>query len=134
MLQLVREPADVLLLIGRRAADRLHPGRDHAVLSTQVTVTNGLRVAGGRRLGELRLALAIEGDARVFQTADERAVGEAVLARGGVDPYNPQAAKIALLPATADESVFEGRVDRLFRGTIELALIGVIAFRQPEQL
>ena len=43
------------------------------------------------------------------------AVGEAVLARGGVDADDPQAAEVALLAAAADEGVLERRVDRLFR-------------------
>ena len=69
-----------------------------------------------------------------LQPVDQLAVGEAVLARGGVDADHPQAAEVALLAAAADEGVFERGVDRLFRGTIQLALVGVIALRQPKQL
>ena len=96
-----------------------------------------LREAGKRRRagdGELRQALAIERDAGVLQAADELTVGEAVLAGGGVDADDPQPAEIALLAAAADERVLERRVDRFFRGAIQLALVGVIALRQAKQL
>ena len=54
---------------------------------------------------QLREALAIERHARVLQPADQLAVGEAVLARGGVDADDPQPPEIALLAAPADERV-----------------------------
>ena len=92
------------------------------------------RERGGARDGELRQALAIERDAGVLQAVDELPVGEAVLARGGVDADDPQPAEIALLAAAADERVLERGVDRLFRGAIQLALVGVIALRQAKQL
>ena len=57
-----------------------------------------------------------------------------MLAGGGVDADDPQAAEVALLAAAADEGVAERGVDRLFRGAIQLALVGVIALRQPKQL
>src|SRR5688572_33182598 len=52
--------------------------------------------------GEFGEALAIELDARVLQAEHELAVGESVLARGGVDAHDPQAAIVALLPLAPD--------------------------------
>src|SRR5947207_14756180 len=93
---------------------------------------------GGERSGaadrELGEALAIERDAGVLQAVDQLPVREPVLARRRVDADDPQAAEIALLPAAADERVLQRGVDRFFRGAIELALVGVVALRQPEQL
>src|SRR5256885_1055139 len=86
------------------------------------------------RDGELREALSIERDAGVLQSVDELAVRQPVLARRGVDAHDPQTSKVALLAAAADERVLERRIDRFFRGAIELALVGVIAFRQTKKL
>ena len=74
------------------------------------------------RDGEVGEALAIERDAGGLQAGDQLTVGQAVLARRGVDPHDPQAAEIALLAPAADERVLERRVDRLLRGAVELAL------------
>ena len=93
-----------------------------------------LRERGRRRDRELRQALAIERVARRLQPGHELAVGEPVLARGGVDAHHPQAAEVALLAAAADERVLERGVDRLFRGAIELALGLVEPFGPAEQL
>ena len=82
------------------------------------------RRAGDRQLRE---ALAIERDAGVLQAVDQLAVGQAVLARRGVDADDPQAAEVALLAAAADEGVLERGVDRFLRGAIQLALVGVVA-------
>src|SRR5206468_5987490 len=68
------------------------------------------------------------------QPVDELAVGKAVLARGGVDADDPQAAEVALLAAPAHERVLERGVDRFFRGAIQLALVGVVTLRQAQQL
>src|SRR5207245_6194623 len=57
-----------------------------------------------------------------------------VLARGGVDADDPQAAEVTLLAAPAHERVLERGVDRLFRGAIQLALVGVVTLRQAQQL
>src|SRR5206468_2561743 len=78
-------------------------------------------------------ALAIERDAGIFQTADQLPVGQAVLARGRVDAHHPQTPEIALLAAAADERVLQRRVDRFLRGPVQLALVGVIALREPKQ-
>ena len=53
LLQLVGQPPDLALLVRRRAADRLHPRRDDAVLAAEKPVAHRLRVARGRRLREL---------------------------------------------------------------------------------
>src|SRR6476659_207613 len=55
LLQLVRIAADVLLLVGGRRANRLHPGGDDAVLPSEVAVADRLRIAEGLRVGELAL-------------------------------------------------------------------------------
>src|SRR5580700_4365374 len=89
---------------------------------------------GGARNRELRQALAIQRHAGVLQPADELAVVQPMLASGRVDADDPQAAKIPLLAAPADERILECGVDRLLRRPIELALVGVIAFRQAKQL
>src|SRR5438132_6757791 len=57
-----------------------------------------------------------------------------MLARRGVDAHDPQPPEIALLAAPADERIFQRGVDRFFRGTIQLALVGVVPFRQAKQL
>src|SRR5262245_20808742 len=78
--------------------------------------------AGKRRRarnGKLRQALAIERDTGILQAVDQLPVGEAVLTRRGVDPDDPQPAKIPLLAAAADERVLECGVDRFFRSAIQ---------------
>src|SRR5437762_968271 len=92
------------------------------------------RKRGGTRDGELRQALAVERDAGPLQAADELTVVEPVLSRGGIDADDPQPAEIALLAPAPDERVFQRGVDRLFRRAIQLALVGVVALRQAEQL
>src|SRR5689334_17843530 len=104
------------------------------------SLRRALRLLGDRREGrgaadgEFGKALSIERHAGVLQSVDQLSVGEPVLARGRIDPDDPQPTEIALLAAAADERVFERRVDRLFRGAIQLALVGVIALRQAKQL
>src|SRR5205823_904127 len=51
------------------------------------------------------------------------------LLRSSVTP-----AEIALLAAAADERVLQRGVDRFLRGAIQLALVGVVALREPQQL
>src|SRR5262249_27907844 len=70
---------------------------------------------------------------RVLQAVHQLTVGQAVFAGGRVDADDPQPAEVALLAPAADERILQRSVDRLFRGAIELALVGVVAFRQPKQ-
>src|SRR5436190_11044441 len=90
--------------------------------------------SGRARDGDLGQALAVERDAGRLQALDELSVRQAVLARGGVDADDPQAAEVALLAPAADERVLQRGVDRLFRGAIELALGLIEPFRAAEQL
>ena len=53
LLQVVGVAPDGLLLVGRCAGDLLHPRRDDAVLAAEVFVANRLRLACGRRRGEI---------------------------------------------------------------------------------
>src|SRR6266853_4361932 len=93
-----------------------------------------LRKRGRAGDGEFRQALAVERDAGVFQPADEPAVREAMLSGSRVDADDPQSPEVPLLTTASDERVLERRVDRLFRGAIEFALVGVITFGQAQQL
>jgi hypothetical protein len=54
-LQGVGVQADVLFLVGRRAANQLHPRRDDAVLASEVAITEGLGVVEGCGSRELAL-------------------------------------------------------------------------------
>ena len=55
LLQFIGEPPDVFFQFGWRAADLLHPGRDDAVLATEVLVADSLRVARRARGCEIAL-------------------------------------------------------------------------------
>src|SRR3954447_7342898 len=78
-------------------------------LVSAVSLRSGCRrLAGGlgksaERLGiahgDVGQDLAVELDAGQLQAVHERAVGEVVLARGGVDARDPQAAEVALAVA-----------------------------------
>ena len=83
-----------------------------------VGVRGGLRELRERRRarhGEIGELLAVDRVARGLQAGDQLAVGQAVLARRGVDAHHPEPAEVALLAAPADERVLERGVDRLFR-------------------
>src|SRR5262249_37243286 len=79
-------------------------------------------------------ALAIQADAGDLQPADELAVGEAVLPRGRVDADDPQPTEVTLPAAAAAVGVARRLVNGFFRGTVELALVGVEALRALQQL
>jgi hypothetical protein len=53
---------------------------------------------------------------------NELAVGQAVLARGGADTLNPEAAVLALFDASVALGITIGAIRRFLRGLIELAL------------
>src|SRR5262245_40601410 len=97
-----------------------------------------LRGEGGERLrlacSELGEHLPIERHAGRLEAGDERAVGEPVLTRGGVDADDPQTTEVALLAAAADERVLERGIDGFLRRTIQLALGLEEAFRPREKL
>src|SRR5690606_35082657 len=57
--------------------------------------------------------LAVDLDAGLVQAVDQLAVGEPVLARGGVDARDPQAAEIALALLAVAIGVDPGALDRL---------------------
>src|SRR5581483_4525621 len=97
-------------------------------------LTGERRKGRGARHGEVRQALAIQRDAGLLQAAHELSVSEAVLPRGGVDADDPEPAEVPLLAAAADVGVLERRVDRFLRGAVQLALVGVVALRQRQQL
>src|SRR5688572_5042016 len=84
-----------------------------------------------RHVGE---HLSIERHAGGFEAGHELAVRQAMLARGRIDANDPQRAEIAFLAATADERIFERRIDRFFCCAIQLALVRVITFSTREQL
>src|SRR5689334_7750690 len=86
------------------------------------------------RDGEFGEAFAVERDSGVLQSVYQLPVRETVLARGRVDAHDPETAEIAFLAAAADKRVFQRGIDRLFGCAIQLALVGVIPFRQAKQL
>ena len=71
LLQLVRVPADVPLVGGRGARDRLHPRGDDAVFPAEIPVAHRLDLAGGLRRGKLSLE---RGDLGL----DRRGIGERI--------------------------------------------------------
>src|SRR5689334_19016700 len=89
------------------------------------------RALGDRHVGE---HLAIERDAGGLETPNQLRVGEAVLARRGVDAHHPQAAEVALLVLAPDVGVLRRGIDRLLGLAIQLALGLVKALRTCQQL
>src|SRR5882672_10360076 len=71
--------------------------------------------------GEVGQDLPIDIDLGHFQAADERAVGEAVETRGGIDPHDPQPAKVPLLGPPVAVGELQAAHERLARGLVELA-------------
>src|ERR1700678_2119092 len=71
-----------------------------------------------RKIGE---QLAIDGETRLAQSVDQRAVGHAAQPRSGVDARDPQCAELALLLAPSAVSVLTGLDDRLLGGAEDLA-------------
>src|SRR5262249_52273449 len=55
LLQIVREPANDLLLLGRGSGHELHPRGHYTVLASQEAVPNALGVAGRCDLSQFRL-------------------------------------------------------------------------------
>src|SRR5688572_3147988 len=88
----------------------------------------------GLRGGDVRQHLAVEGVAGRLQAPYQLRVGDAVLARRGVDADDPEPPEIALLVLAADIGVLRRGVDRLLGCAIQLALGLVKAFRTRQQL
>src|SRR4051794_1843970 len=63
--------------------------------------------------GDVGQDLAVEVDAGELQAVDEGAVAHVVLARGGVDAHDPQAAEVALAVAAGAGGGGGGPPDRL---------------------
>src|SRR5260370_6416766 len=105
----------------------------------------------GRRSGALRLLrelresgriedreigehLAVERHPGGLQAMNQLAVGQAVLARGGADALNPQAAILALFYAAIAERIAVRAIGCLLRGLVQLALGWQKAFRALDVL
>jgi hypothetical protein len=76
-------------------------------------------VFGGRHL---RQHLAVQVNARLFQTGDEFAVGNVGRPARRVDAGDPQRAEIPLAAAPTDVAVTEGLLDRFLGGAVQPAL------------
>jgi hypothetical protein len=81
-----------------------------------------LRESGGVRDGQVGQDFAIDRHSCLLQPVDERAVGHAVVPRGGADALNPQAAKIPLAVSPVAIGIPVGAIGGLLRGLVELAL------------
>src|SRR5579862_8824363 len=131
-----------MVIVGSRESLVSSLNRDYRLSTTDYRLLGSgclrlLRELGKRRWtgdGELGEVLAVERYAGGLEAAHQLAVREAVLPRGGVDADDPQTAEVALLAAAADERVLQRGIDRLFRGPIQLALVGVIALGEPQKL
>src|SRR3979490_3588806 len=71
-----------------------------------------------RKIGE---HLAIDGEARLVQPVDQRAIGPPAQTRRGVDASDPQRAELTLLFAPAAIGVLTGLDDRLLGGAKDFA-------------
>src|SRR5262245_5210027 len=93
-----------------------------------------LRERGRVAHGEVGEQLAVHVHARLLEAGDERAVGEAVQAGGGVDAHDPQPPEVALL----EPAVLVGELARallgLECGLEQLAAAAVAALRGLEDL
>src|SRR5258708_7052593 len=66
--------------------------------------------------------LAVDHDAGAGEPGDKSAIGDAMLAHGGVDALNPQGAEVTLLLLAADVIVLQRLIDRgIGRGDVVLA-------------
>ena len=102
---------------GRTPGPRRRRGRRYWALATSAMLAN---VAASRTAMSARI-LRSSVDAGVLEPADELAVGEAVLARGGVQPDDPQGAQLALALLAADVGVGHRVEQRLARRLDQLA-------------
>ena len=100
-----------------------------AALACEATFANAA-VCGDRHVGQ---HLAVERDAGGLQAANQLRVGDAVLARGGVDAHHPEPAEVALLVLAPDVGVLRRGIDRFLGLAIQLALGLVEALRTRQQ-
>src|SRR5262249_11814050 len=93
----------------------------------------GLRLLGDRlerrRLvdREIRQHLAVDHDARLRQSVDKSAVGEAEWTHRGVQPLDPERAESALLALAVAERILPGLLDRLLGDADGVLAAAVIA-------
>src|SRR5690606_4300117 len=76
----------------------------------------------------------VELDARLLETGDQLAVGDAFGAGLGIDTGDPQGTEGALLDATVAERVLTGLGDGLDRNAVDAAAGAVVALGQVENL
>src|SRR5260370_40921527 len=76
----------------------------------------------------MRRALPVASEARGFQAVNQLAVGQAVLAGGGADALNPQAALLELLDAAGGLGVAIGAIGGFLPGMVETNLWGGKSF------
>src|ERR1700733_4161619 len=102
-------------------APRVDPSRPRSGRATRL----GFLCDGGKRRHvmhrEVREDFAVNGETRLAQAVDQRAVAHAAQTRGGVDAGDPQGAELALLLAAAAIGVLTGLDDRLLGGAEDLA-------------
>jgi hypothetical protein len=75
--------------------------------------SGNLGKTGGIGNGEVSQYFAIQLNAGLVEPAYKFAVGQVIHPSGGIDPDDPQAAKIALADATIAIGIHEGLVDRI---------------------
>src|SRR5882757_2922659 len=86
------------------------------------------RLEAGRVLdGEVGEHLAVYSDAREVQAVDKSAVGQSVLAHGGVDALNPERAEGALLAFAVAVAILHGLLDRLLGDADRILAPAVVA-------
>src|SRR3981189_3098181 len=78
--------------------------------------------------------LAVQLDAGQLEAVDERAVGHAVQARGGVDALDPQAAEVALAVAAVAVGVRVGLGEGLLRALVVGLRLAAEALGELERL
>ena len=99
-------------------AEDLLGGRGQRGLGLPGQRLEGLRLGDGK-IGE---NFAVDLDAGVLEAVDKSAVGQAVLAGGGIDALNPEGAKIALARAAVAIGVLQPLLDPL-DGDAEIVLV-----------
>ena len=77
--------------------------------------------------GDIGKHLAVELDPGLLQPVDQPAIGEAILARRGVDALDPQRAEGALLHLAVAIGVLAGLLDRLLGDADGILAAAVIA-------